>query len=268
MHKSSTRILCAVLVATAIAALSGIACAEIKTETVTYKAGNIEAHGFLAYDSSFKGKRPGILVVPEFWGLNNYPKTRARMLATLGYVAFVADMYGDGKFTTDPKQASKWAGELLGGDRAELRTRIRAALKKLKSEPMVDPDKIAAIGYCFGGTTVLELARSGANLAGVVSFHGVLSTPVPAKPGVIKAKILVCDGAEDPLNPPAVVDGFENEMRKAKANWEVIVYGGAMHGFTNPANINSKLHGVAYNKEADQRSWRAMQDFFNEIFKK
>jgi dienelactone hydrolase len=267
MQKARMKLVCAILAAVAIVATANTALAEIKTATVIYKAGQVEAHGFLAYDDSLSGKRPGVVVVPEFWGLNDYPKTRAKMLARLGYVALAADIYGDGKVTQDPKQAGAWAREMLGGDRKELRARIAAALARLKSDPHVDPDKTAAIGYCFGGTTVLELARSGADLRGVVSFHGGLSTPDPAKPGQVKAEVLVCHGANDAFEPPAQVQAFEDEMRKANANWELNIYSGAVHSFSNPANAGSKLYNIAYNKEADERSWRAMQDFFNEIFK-
>jgi len=156
----------------ALLLLAGAARAAIKTETVTYKEGQVGAQSLLAYDESATGKRPGVLVVPEWWGLNDYPKMRARMLAHLGYVAMAVDVYGDGKTTADPKQAEKWIAPLEAGDRAELRARINAALARLKRDPRVDPARTAAIGYCFGGATVLELARSGAAVNGVVSFHG------------------------------------------------------------------------------------------------
>jgi dienelactone hydrolase len=262
------RRLCAALVATFLFASAAAARAAIKTEAVIYNQGQVEAHSFLAYDDSLGGKRPGVLVVPEWWGLNDYARHRAKMLARLGYVALAVDIYGDGKTTVDPKQAAAWSGELKAGDRHELRTRIAAALAKLKSEPRVDPSRTAAIGYCFGGTTVLELARSGADLSGVVSFHGGLDTPRPAHPGQIKAKVLACHGANDPFEPPAQVQAFEDEMRNAKADWELNIYSGAEHGFTNPAADSFHIKGLAYNKEADLRSWQAMRDFFKEIFKR
>lgn len=266
MQKTWTRCVCAGLVAAILIATAGTLRAEIRTETVIYQAGQVQAHGFLAYDDSVSGKRPGIVVVPEWWGLNDYPKTRAKMLASLGYVALAADIYGDGKNTTDPKQAGTWAVAMRAGDRKELRARIAAALDKLKSDPHVDATRTAAIGYCFGGGTVLELARSGADVTGVVSFHGNLDTALPASPGEVKAKILVCHGANDPHEPPAQVQAFQDEMRNAKADWQMDIYSGAEHGFTNPANADSHTPGIAYNKEADHRSWRAMQDFFEEIF--
>lgn len=255
------------LIAIVLIAGAAAAHAAIKTETIVYKEGNVEAHSFLTYDNSLTGKRPGVLVVPEWWGLNNYAKRRARMIAKLGYVALAVDVYGDGKNTVSPKQAAAWSHELTAGDRHELRIRIEGALAKLKSEPMVDPNRTAAIGYCFGGATVLELARSGADVNGVVSFHGELGTHDPAKPGEVKAKILVLTGADDPFVPPSKVEAFENEMRNAKANWQVNVYSGAEHSFTNPAADSFHIKGVAYNAEADHRSWQAMRNFLEEIFK-
>src|SRR4051812_19605720 len=189
--------------------------AAMKTETVKYKAGSIEAVGFLAYDDSKPGKHPGIVVVPEWWGLTDYPKNRAKQLAELGYVAFVADMYGNGQTTNDPNQAGQWSGALRAGDRKELRVRIQAALNQLKKNQHVDTSKTAAIGYCFGGTTVLELARSGADVRGVVSFHGGLATESPAQPGKLKAKVLACHGGDDKFESPQEVQAFQDEMRNA-----------------------------------------------------
>ncbi len=250
-----------------IALLSSSALAAMKTESVKYKAGTIEAQGFLAYDDSKPGKHPGIVVVPEWWGLTDYPKNRAKQLAELGYVAFVADMYGNGQTTNDPNQAGQWSGALRAGDRKELRARVQAALDQLKKNPRVDAAKTAAIGYCFGGTTVLELARSGADIRGVVSFHGGLSTQDPAQPGKVKAKVLACHGGDDSFESPQEVQGFQDEMRNAKIDWEFNVYGGAVHAFTNPDADSHHIPGIAYNKEADQRSWQAMKNFFAEIFK-
>ena len=183
--------------ALAVVALSGItsvARAEVKTETVKYKAGDVEAEGFLAYNEKVAGKRPGVVVVPEWWGLNDYAKSRAKQLAELGYVALAADIYGEGKVAKDPAEAGKWAGALKGGDRKELRARVAAAFEQLKKHNEVDATRTAAIGYCFGGTTVLELARSGADVSAIVCFHGDLSTAQPAQAGQIKAKVLVCHG--------------------------------------------------------------------------
>lgn len=255
----------------ALAALVGfgatnLARAEIKTEIVKYKAGVIEAQGYLAYDDAIKGKRPGVLIVPEWWGLDDYPKGRARQLAALGYVAFVADMYGNGMTTQDPKQAGAWAGGLKAGERKELRGRVRAGLAVLRRSPDVDPSHLAAIGYCFGGTTALELARSGADVQAIVCFHGGLDTAMPAVAGQIKAKVLVCHGGDDKFESPESIAAFENEMNAANVDWEMNVYSHAVHAFTNPAADGHHIPGIAYNKEADQRSFTAMIALFNEVF--
>jgi dienelactone hydrolase len=262
-----TKFLSAALTAAFLLAIASTARATIKTETVSYKEGQAEAHSFIVLDDSVHGRRPGVLVVPEWWGLNDYPRMRAKMLAQLGYVAMAVDIYGDGRVTADPKQAGAWADALEAGDRAELRTRIAAALARLKSDPRVDPSKTAAIGYCFGGSTVLELARSGAEVNGVVSFHGHYDTADPANPGEVKARILACHGAEDPFQSPSQIQAFEDEMRKARADWQLNIYSGAKHSFTNPDAGKYHVAALAYNAEADRRSWQAMKDFFREIFK-
>lgn len=246
----------------------GYASAAMKTETIDYKVGDKDFRGFLAYDDSISGKVPGVLVVPEWWGLNDYAKSRAERLAKLGYVAFAMDPYGDGKTTTDPKEAGKWAGALRGGDRKELRERANASLDLLKKNEHVDPEKVAAIGYCFGGTAVLELARSGADLAGVVSFHGSLGTPHPEDAKNIKGKVLVCHGADDTFESPEEIAGFQQEMRDAKVDWQMNIYSGAVHAFTNPDADKFGIKGIAYNANADHRSWQAMKDFFSELFGK
>jgi dienelactone hydrolase len=251
----------------AIGAIANPAYSEIKTADVIFTAGQVESHSFLAYDEHALGRRPGVLVVPEWWGLNDYTRTRARMLARLGYTALAVDIYGGGKLTRDPAQAKAWATQLETGDRSELRRRIAAALARLKSDPRADPARTAAIGYCFGGTTVLELARSGADLESVVSFHGHLATSAPAQAGAVKARILVCVGADDPFVPPDQVEAFEREMKAAAAHWEVNVYSGAQHAFTNPGANQYRVPGLAYNRDADQSSWDAMQDFFKQTLK-
>ncbi len=261
------KFLTAALTAVLLLAPAGAVLAAIKTESIIYKEGQAEAHSFIVYDDSVSGKRPGVLVVPEWWGLNDYPRMRAKILAQLGYVAMAVDIYGAGKVTADPEQAGTWADALEAGNRAELRTRIAAALARLKNDPRVDPKRTDAIGYCFGGSTVLELARSGAEVDGVVSFHGHYDTPDPAKPGQVKARILACHGADDPFQSPAQIQAFEDEMRKARADWQLNIYSGARHSFTNPDAGKYHVAALAYNAEADHRSWRAMQDFFREIFK-
>jgi dienelactone hydrolase len=238
----------------------------IKTETVKYKAGTVDAVGFIAYNDAVKGKRPGIVIVHEWWGLNDYAKNRAKQLAELGYVAFAADIYGQGQTTEDPAVAGKWAGALRNGDRKELRARVTAAFEQLKANPNVDAQRTAAIGYCFGGTTVLELARSGADVSAVVSFHGDLSIAQPAEEAKVKAKVLVCHGADDTFESPEQIQAFQDEMRKAKVDWQMNVYCKAVHAFTNPDSDKHGIPGIAYNKEADHRSWQAMIDFFNETF--
>jgi dienelactone hydrolase len=240
----------------------------ITTKTMEYKAGNITMRGYLVYPAEMKDRMPGVLVFPEWQGLDDYAKRRAEQLAELGYVAFAADMYGDGKVTKDSKESAAMAGALKEGDRSELLKRAAAALATLKAQEHVDPARLAAIGYCFGGTVALELARSGADLCGIVPFHGGLDTPHPAEPGRIKAKILVCHGADDPYAPKAVVDAFQEEMRKSGADWQMVFYGGAVHRFSNPAAGNDNSKGAAYNEKADKRSWALMQSFFRDILGK
>ncbi len=262
MQKARMKFVSAALMAAFLLAIASAARAAIKTEAVTYREGQAEAHSFIVYDDSLSGRRPGVLVVPEWWGLNDYPRMRAKMLAQLGYVAMAVDIYGDSKVTADPKQAGAWADALEAGDRAELRTRIAAALARLKNDPRVDPTKTAAVGYCFGGSTVLELARSGAEVNGVVSFHGHYDTNDPAKPGQVKARILACHGADDPFQSPTQIQAFQDEMRRARADWEFNIYSGAKHSFTNPDAGKYHVAALAYNEEADHRSWQAMKDFF------
>jgi len=238
----------------------------LQTKDIDYRDGALNMRGFLAYDETAPGKRPGILVVHEAWGLGEHAMERARMLAKEGYVALAADMYGDRRMATDLPQAMDLIGDLRT-DPAKLRQRAGSALAALKAQPNVDTSRLAAIGFCFGGTTVLELARGGADLKGVVSFHGGLQTAAPAEPGAVTPKVLVCTGADDPMIPPAQVVDFEEEMRKAGADWQVISYGGTVHSFTNPdAGKTVKLDGVAYNVQTDKRSWAAMRAFFDEIF--
>jgi dienelactone hydrolase len=239
--------------------------AVIKTETIEYQEGDTKLEGVLVYDDAIVTKRPGILIAHQWKGLSDYERKRAEMLAKLGYVAFAADVYGQGVRPADPKSASETAAKYKA-DRALLRRRVQAGLEQLRKSRLVDTRKIGAIGYCFGGTTVLELARSGADIAGIVSFHGALATPSPEDAKNIKAKVLACHGADDPFVPPAEVNGFEEEMRKAKVDWQLVSYGNAVHSFTdwNAGNDNSK--GSAYNEKADKRSWETMKDFFHELF--
>jgi dienelactone hydrolase len=246
--------------------LTGVARAAMHTENVEYKQGDAVLEGYLAYDDAFQGTRPGVLVVHEWKGLNDYARMRADTLAKLGYVAFAADIYGKGIRPQTNEEASATARKYYA-DIPLLRARVNAGLDMLRKQPNVDTTRIAAIGYCFGGMTVLELARSGAKLNGVVSFHGGLSTPNPDDAKNIKCKVLVCHGGSDPSVPMQQLVAFEQEMTNAGVDFEINIYGHAVHGFTNPANGNDPSRGVAYNEEADHRSWQAMRDFFAEIFK-
>jgi len=240
--------------------------AAIVTKTVTFRQDGTVMRGFLAYDDGLKGKRPGVMVVHEWWGLNDFARERALKLAGLGYVALAADMYGGGATTSDREEAGKLAGALRGTPDL-LRARAQAALKVLAADPRVDPKRLAAIGFCFGGTTVLELAYSGADLAGVVSFHGGLPKARPDDLKRIKAAVLVLHGADDPHVGAADITAFEQAMRQAGADWQMVFFGGAVHGFTNPAAGDNKASGVAYDARAARRSWRCMQEFFQEIWR-
>ena len=240
--------------------------AAIHTETVEYKQGDTTLEGFVAYDDAIQGKRPGVLVVHQWMGLTDYEKKRAEMLAQLGYVAFCADIYGKGVRPQNTAEAGAQAGKYKS-DRQLLRARVNAGLDALRQQPLVDSKHIAAIGYCFGGTTVLELARSGADVAGVVSFHGGLDAPNPDDGKNIKCKVLVCHGADDPFSSPQDIAALENEMRKGGVDWQLIKYGGAVHSFTQPMAGNDNSKGAAYNEKADKRSWEALKQFFAEIFK-
>ena len=231
--------------------------AAIETKVVEYRQGDARLVGYLAYPKEAKGKLPGVLVVHEWMGLNDYAKRRAEQLAELGYIALAADRDEAGKLAGSYKK-----------DRPLLRARAAAGLAALKAQSGVAADKVAAIGYCFGGTTVLELARSGADVIGVVSFHGGLDTPTPQDAKNIRAKMLALHGADDPYVPPDQVAAFEQEMRAGNVDWQLIAYGGAVHGFTNPANGADNSKGAAYNAAADTRSWLAMQQFFDELFAK
>lgn len=239
--------------------------AGIRTQTAEYREGDTVLEGVVVFDDAKPGARPGILVAHQWLGLTDYEKRRANMLAELGYVAFCADIYGKGVRAKDPGEAGGLAGKYKG-DRALLRRRVNAALAALRQQPNVDRQRVAAIGYCFGGTTVLELARSGADVAGVVSFHGGLGSPTPADAKSIKARVLALHGADDPFVPAAELAGFEEEMRKGGVDWQLVSYGGAVHAFTDDRAGNDNAKGAAYNAKADRRSWEAMKAFLAELF--
>jgi dienelactone hydrolase len=241
------------------------ASAAIQREKIEYRHGDTALEGALVYDDAQSGKRPGVVVVHQWKGLGDYELKRAEMLAELGYVAFCADIYGKGIRPANPQDAAALSGKYKA-DRALLRHRVNAALEQLRQHARVDREKIAAIGYCFGGTTVLELARSGADIQGVVSFHGALNTPTPGDARNIKAAVVALHGADDPFVPPAEVEAFEKEMREGNVDWQLCSYGGAVHSFTDWGAGSDNSKGTAYNERADKRSWEAMKAFFAEAF--
>lgn len=243
-------------------ALAGVAAADVKSKAVEYTVGGVALQGYLAWDDAATGKRPGVVVVHEWWGLDDRIKGEARKLAEAGYVAFAPDMYGKGKVAapTHPKDAEAFMGEATK-DPAVVGARFAAGLEQLKKDPHVDPTKIGAIGYCFGGMVVLEAARAGADLKAVVSLHGMLGTKSPAKQGAIKGQVLVLTGAADPMVPASQVDAFEQEMAAAGAPAEVTVYPGVKHAFTNPNAGKAGMPALEYNADAATKSWAATLAF-------
>jgi dienelactone hydrolase len=247
--------------------VSGVAA--LKSEQLVYRVGDKDFTGYLVYDDAIKGKRPGVLVVHEWWGLNDYARKRADMLAQMGYTAFALDMYGTGKLADHPDDAKSFM-QAVTGDMPEAEKRFDKAKMILQRQPTVDARHIAAIGYCFGGGIVLHMARAGDDLDGVVSFHGSLGTEVPAKKGKVKARVLVFTGAADPFAPAEVVAGFDQEMQAAGADYELISYPGVKHSFTNPdADKFAERFGMplAYDKHADEDSWQQTRTFLAEIFR-
>ena len=240
------------------------ASAAVHGETVAYKHGDTELEGYISYDDATEAPRPAVLVVHEWKGLGDYAKRRADQLAELGYVAFAADMYGKGVHAETHEEAGKLAG-IYKSDRALMRARIQAALNVLKEHPLVDTSKIGAIGYCFGGTTVLELARSGADVKGVVSFHGDLSTPDPADAKNIKGKVLIEQGGDDKFTLSGV-EAFKKEMKDAGVDMRFDSYPGAVHSFTVKEAGSDPSAGMAYDENADKKSWESMKAFFKELF--
>lgn len=242
-----------------------MACAELQTQGVDYKEGNTVLEGYLAVRKDFEGKQPGVIVVPDWKGLREPYKTIADKLADSGYVVFAADVYGKGVRPSNNEEAAAEAKKYKS-DRKLLRQRVIAALEELKKNPNVDQNRIAAIGYCFGGTAVLELARSGAPVVGVVTFHGGLDSPTPEDGKNIKAKVLVLHGADDPFVSAKDVSAFQDEMRKGHVDWQMVYYADAVHSFTQPGAGTDKSKGNAYNEKADKRSWKAMKMFLREVF--
>jgi dienelactone hydrolase len=256
MIRKLTFVLCCFACATSLQA-------EVKTKKMTYKAGDVECQGYMAWDDSISGARPGVLVVHEWWGLNEYARSRAEQLAKLGYFAFAADMYGEGKTTEHPQEAGEMAGKVRANVE-QWRKRANAALDVMKEQPQCDRTKVAAIGYCFGGSTVLQLAFSGADVKAVASFHGALPAPSGDDVKKTKAAILVCHGADDSFIPEAAIKAFRDPLDKGGAKYDFVAYPGAKHSFTVPDADKHGNPGMKYDKNADEDSWKKMLALFKE----
>jgi len=237
----------------------------VKTRTIEYRQGNTVLEGFLAYDTAGPARKPGILVIHEWMGPGPHVKNVAEQLARLGYIAFAADIYGVDVRPDNPKDAAATAA-IYRNNRGLLRERGKAGLQELLRQEGVDAERIACIGYCFGGSAALELACSGADIKGIVSFHGGLDAPSRQDCKNIRGKVLALHGADDPIAPPEQVKVFEDDMRAGNVDWQLVKYANTVHAFTNPAAGNDNSRGVAYNADADRRSWQAMKCFFKEIF--
>jgi dienelactone hydrolase len=253
--------------ALAIALSAAPAQAEVVGRPVRYSAGGVTLKGYLAYDDAASGRRPAVLVVHEWWGHNEYARKRARMLAELGYVGLAVDMYGNGKQAKHPKDADKFSSAVMK-DFGTGKARFEAAMALLRKQKQVDGSKLAAIGYCFGGGVVLNMARQGADLRGVVSFHGMLAPVRPARPGEVKAEVLAFNGADDKFVSAEAIQAFEKEMTDAKANFRFVNLPGAVHSFTNPDadELGRKFNiPLAYNAAADKESWAQTETFLARV---
>ena len=244
-----------------LTALASPAFAAVQHRVINYESGGVQLQGYMAWNDAIKGKRPGVLVVHEWWGHNAHARRAADRLAQAGYVGFALDMYGKGKLAAHPEDAQAFVAEATK-DPAVTAGRFNAALELLKKDPRVDPARIGAIGYCFGGAVVLGMARSGADLKAVGTFHGALASAQPAQPGAVKAKLLVQTGDADPMVPAEAVAAFEKEMTAAGANYRLIHYPGVKHSFTNPEAGTHGMDGLAYNADADKKSWAELLKFF------
>ncbi len=254
--------------AAATAPAADTAAGSLKEETISFNADSASLQAFVVYDDSVKGKRPAVLVLPEWWGLNDYPKARARQLAKLGYVAMALDIYGDGKVATTPDSAKAYSAPFYANPQKG-KARIDAAIARLRSYNNVDSANIGAIGYCFGGGVLINTARLGDDLKGIVSFHGSL-LGTPAKKGLLRTKMLICHGNDDKFVSAQDVATFRKQMDSIGADYKFIGYDGATHAFTNPASTeNGKKFNmpIAYNAKADTASWQAMKEFFANLFK-
>jgi dienelactone hydrolase len=250
----------------ACALLAGSAEAKVKTKEIEYKQGGTTLQGFLAWDDAAKGKRPGVLVVHEWWGHNQHARNQAIRLAKANYVGFALDLYGKGKVTTHPQDAKKFVMEATK-DPEVMAARFDAALDVLKKQPHVNAEKIGVVGYCFGGGVALDMARAGEDLAGVATFHASLApSGPPAQPGKVKAHILVQTGGADPNIPKERVEAFEKEMKDAGVDAKVIVYPNAKHSFTNPDADKAGMPALAYDPQVDKQSWAEAVKFFKQVF--
>ena len=252
---------------------ASLASAEVVTRTVEYEHNGVKFQGLLATDTAFSKeiRHPGVLVIPEWWGLNDYARSRAKQLAAMGYVAFAADMYGGGVSTVDADKAKELAGPLYGSP--EMAARARAGLDQLIKTGLVDAGRVAAIGFCFGGSACQELAYSGAPIAGIVSFHGGLVQPAPEDLKKIRCKFLILNGGIDPTVKPEAIAAYLKALDGAHVDYQFVNYAGALHAFTNPdatklAEKNGMSSAVGYNETAARRSWDQMRIFFDEIFRR
>ncbi|WP_435896188.1 dienelactone hydrolase family protein [Oceaniferula spumae] len=239
--------------------------AELTERSVEYKDGDTALEGYVAMPKDTEGKLPVVLVVHQWMGLTDYEKMRCKQLAELGYLAFAVDVYGKGVRPKDRSEAGAQAGKYKG-DRGLFRSRLKIGLAEALKLPEADSNKVVAIGYCFGGTGVIELARSGAEIGGVISFHGGLDSPTPADGAKIKARVLALHGADDPHVKAEDLAAFEEEMRNHKVDWQLVKYGNAVHAFTQKMAGNDNSKGAAYNEKADQRSWKDMMIFMQQVF--
>jgi dienelactone hydrolase len=242
--------------------LAATACAEVQTKTIEYQHDGTVFRGYLAWDEAIEGQRPGVLVVHEWWGLNDYARQRARQLAELGYVAFAADMYGEGKTVDHPQEAGQMAAQVRANVQ-QWRGRATEALSVLKSQPHCDPERLAVIGYCFGGSTALQLAYSGADIDAVATFHAALPAPTPAEAQQIKAQLLINHGADDPFIAQDAIDTFRKTLDQAQARYEFVSYPGARHSFTVPSADAVGSEGMKYDESADKQSWNKMKTLFS-----
>lgn len=239
--------------------------AEIRTRTVEYQHDGKTLQGFLAWDDAIEDPRPGVMVVHEWWGLNDYIRQRTRMLAELGFVAFAADMYGGGQVTEHGSQAGEWMKQITANI-AQWQARAIKGLEVLRSQEMVQTDRIAAVGYCFGGATVMQMAYTGVDVDGVVSFHGSLPVPGPEQAENIRAAVLAFHGSKDDFVPRERVTEFQQALEGAGVDWHMVIHGGARHGFTNPGADKYGVDNIKYDAAADRRSWEHMQSFLDDLF--